>query len=93
MIESHINLLGQTATHKITGCTGAITSVCFDLYGCTQAVLCPKVDDNGKSDGGGWFDANRLEIDDSITRVMPVPNFGRGTAVIEDKGPADKPLR
>ena len=80
MIYETIDLLGKSATDKVSGFTGVVTSVCFDLYGCVQTIVTPKVDDKGVAADGRWFDVNRLTIHDS-ERAMPVPNFdAKGSA-------------
>lgn len=87
--NAHIDLLGRNAKDRVTGFTGVIVTVSFDLFGCVQAVLSPPVDKDGKKPDGHWFDVNRLELVDEA-RVMPVPNFAAKPA--EHKhGPADKP--
>ena len=62
-LKKTIILLGLKARDKITGITGVITSVAFDLYGCIQVVINPqKIDKEGNPMKGNWFDINRLEI-------------------------------
>lgn len=89
MIKSAIDLLGLRATDKVTGFSGTVTSVGFDLFGCVQVIISPPVDKEGKIPEGRWFDTNRLQLGE---RVMPVPNFAqRTTPVLEhDQGPAEK---
>lgn len=84
-IQSVIDLLGRTAKDKVTGFNGVITSVSFDLYGCTQAIVSPPVRDDQTKPDAHWLDVNRLEIS-RAGRVMPLPSF-------EDKGPAAKPIQ
>ena len=85
VVEKNLQLLGHKATDKISGVSGIITSVSFDLFGCIQATLNRGVDKDGKPFDAYWFDVARLNIT-SKTRVMGVPDFVR-----DDKGPADKP--
>jgi hypothetical protein len=73
-IQKSINLLGFKAKDKVTGITGVITSICFDLYGCIQCLLNPGVGSDGKLMDLTWFDANRLEII-SDKPVMNQPDF------------------
>ena len=70
----HFDLLGCKARDKITGFSGVVSSVCFDLYGCVQIVLTPGADKEGKLGEGHWFDEKRIEVLDR-TPVMPVPSF------------------
>lgn len=89
-IQTHIDLLGMPCKDKVTGLTGVVTSIGFDLYGCVQAIVHPGLDDNGKLKDTLWFDVARLEIT-SDTPVMERPDFDQGYIAEGRKGPADKP--
>ena len=84
-----MSLLGKEATEKVTGFSGVITSVSFDLYGCIQVVITPKVDREGKCPDGHWFDVSRIKL--GKDSGMPKPNFNRNYA--DKKGPAEKPIK
>jgi len=88
--QQHINLLGFKCKDKVTGLTGVITSMAFDLYGCIQAIVHPGLDKTGETLDTLWFDIARLEIT-SKKPVMNVPNFKQGYIAEGLKGPADKP--
>jgi len=88
--EEHLNLLGLKAKDKVSGMTGVITSISFDLYGCVQAVVHPKVDKNGIFGELCWFDINRLIITKNA-RVMPVPDFNGPGIAPGESGPEAKP--
>lgn len=90
-IESHINLLGKKATDAVTGFSGVISTISFDLYGCIQAVIDPPVDEKGDIKQGKWFDITRLNITDD-NPVMLLPDFSKGYISEGKKGAADKPL-
>lgn len=83
------NLLGRRVKDKVSGYTGVVISVTFDLFGCIQAIVKPEVtikDGSQKVDEGHWFDITRLEILDTKP-VMDLPDY-----VAEGKkGAADKP--
>lgn len=81
-----IELLGMKVTDKVTGFKGVVTSMCYDLYGCVQAVVSPPLGKDGKKEPGLWFDMHRLKVTGKKA-VMAVPDFG----VV--KGPAEKPSR
>lgn len=87
----HMDLLGLKAKDKVTGFTGVIATMSFDLYGCVQAVLTPPVDKDGEMKDGKWFDVTRLKILDD-TPVMDQPDFSKGYIAQGKKGCADKPL-
>ena len=87
---NHINLLGLKAKDVVTGLTGVITSISFDLYGCGQAIVTPEAKD-GKIDHGAYFDLTRLEIL-SKEPVMQLPDFSAGYVAEGRKGCATKPL-
>lgn len=89
-IEKHLGLLGLRVRDRITGFTGVVASVSFDLYGCVQAIINPGLDKDGKLLDQCWFDANRLEV---LTKkpVMHPPDFKVGPEAEGKKGPAEKP--
>jgi hypothetical protein len=72
MINKSIALLGLKAKDRITGFSGVISSITFDLYGCVQAVITPEIGKDGKTGESCWFDIKRL---DTGKRVMEVPGF------------------
>lgn len=92
MIKETIDLLGHHAIDKITGFEGVITSVCFDLYGCVQAIVAPTIMPGQELKSGNWFDVGRLEVREGV--AMPVPTFAAygNNPTNYDKGCADKPL-
>lgn len=90
-MKQHVELLGMKARDAVTGFSGVITTVSFDLYGCVQAVITPAVDDKGETKDGGWFDVTRLQITNE-TPVMPRPDFSAGYIAEGKKECADKPL-
>jgi len=85
--QKGMELLGLKAKDKITGLSGVIESICYDLYGCVQACVRPEYVENRKAETplAHWMDISRLTT--SGKPVMPVPDF-------EDvHGPADKPRK
>ena len=89
--KKHIELLGFAAQDKITNFEGVIDSVSFDLYGCIQVLLQPKMNDNGEIPAGRWFDVTRVNII-SQERIVTMPDFYEGYVADGKKGPADKPI-
>lgn len=89
--EKHIKLLGRKAKDAVTGFSGVISTVSFDLYGCVQAVITPPIDERGEMKEGRWFDVTRLIITDD-NPVMKVPDFSKGYIAEGLKGCAEKPL-
>jgi len=90
-VEKHINaLLGFKVKDKVTGFTGVVASISFDLYGCIQAIINPGLDKDGKLMDSHYFDINRLEILSSEP-VMKIPNFSYGPQADGEQGAADKP--
>ena len=69
-----LKLLGFKATDIVTGFSGIVTSVTFDLYGCVQALIHPGLDKDGKLVDQCWFDVKRLRIDGAAP-IMPAPTF------------------
>lgn len=90
-MKQYMALMGLKAKDKVTGYTGVVTCVSFDLYGCIQVALLPAATNDGKdADGGKWFDHKRIEVLDK-TPVMALPNFDTTPGV--ERGPAAKPPR
>jgi len=54
--------LGKSGRDKVTGFEGIITARCTFLYGCDRYCLTPKVDKDGKTGDGEYFDEGRIEI-------------------------------
>lgn len=53
--------LGEIVKDRITGFSGTITGKCEYLTGCTQYLLQPNIDKDGKYVDGHWMDEDRLE--------------------------------
>lgn len=84
------NMLGRKGKDVVTGFSGIVSSLSFDLYGCVQAVLTPEVDKEGKPKDGHWFDITRINITDK-NPVMRLPDFAAGYVAEGKKGCAEKP--
>lgn len=57
--------LGTTYKDKITGFVGVATGFVKYISGCNQALIQPRISDDGAMRESQWFDQQRLE---------PVPN-------------------
>ncbi len=88
--QQHINKLGFQAKEVLTGMTGVITSVSFDINGCIQCVLQPPMKED-KIPDGKWFDIARLEIT-SDAPIFKSPNYVEGAVAEGKSGAVDKPL-
>jgi hypothetical protein len=74
-MSDHLRLLGLKSRDVVTGFSGVVTSISFDLYGCIQGLVTPEFMD-GKQLDSRWFDISRLiALDDEP--VMAVPDFAR----------------
>jgi len=89
-MEQYFDFLGRKGRDAVTGYEGVVSSLSFDLYGCVQVVMTGKSSDDGKIDGGHWFDIARIEILDT-TPVMAPPDFSKGYIAEGRKGAAEKP--
>lgn len=91
-VLQRLGWLGLRVEDRVTGFSGVVASVSFDLYGCVQAFVNPGKDKDGKLSDGYWFDVSRL-IATSSDRVMPAPSFDGSPETIAAglKGPAEKP--
>ena len=92
MINEHMKILGMKIKDRVTGAKGIATSISFDLYGCIQVVMVAEADKDGKTEGGTWYDIQRLQVIGKKA-VMPAPDFMRGAIAEGKKGPAEKPSR
>jgi hypothetical protein len=91
--EKVIDMLGCKVKDKMTGITGTLTSVCFDLYGCIQCVINPGIVKDGKAvESHGWIDINRIEVKTKSKKIMEHPDFTvKYPSIKHVQGPADKP--
>lgn len=90
--QKHLATLGMPVRDVVTGYTGIITSICFDLYGCVQALVSSSYERESKSEfDNRWFDVARLCITEHKS-VMQQPDFEKGYAAIGHKGGSDKPI-
>lgn len=94
-----LKLLGLKVRDKVSGLTGICESICYDLYGCIQAVIRPPVDDKGAMPDGRYFDVTRLEVlDEKPVMDIPGGRFAvkrttKPTVPSQASGPAQKPSR
>ena len=91
-LQKHLNLLGMRVRDRVTGFTGVVATVGFDLYGCIQAIVNPGADADGKLRDSQWFDVNRLEVTEAKP-VMERPRFEWTDSAIAagQKGPGERP--
>jgi len=87
--DSHFYLLGLTVKDAVTGYSGVVSSLSFDLYGCIQASVVPPMDKDGKIEFGQWFDVTRLIVTNKKP-VMDLPDFFEGYVSEGRKGCAEK---
>jgi len=90
MIKKHLDMLGRKRTDKVTGISGVVTSISFDLYGCIQVIITPKIKEDGTLPDSRWMDVSRIEIDSEP--VIKQPDFNKGYVAEGFKGAAIKPL-
>jgi ribosomal protein S6E (S10) len=89
-VQKHMALLGLRVKDKVTGVTGVVAGINFDLYGCIQANVTPGMDKDGKPKEPGWYDVARLQVLDKKP-VMDPPNYEYGPVAEGRKGAAEKP--
>lgn len=93
-IKRQMKLLGTKVRDRVTGFSGVVSSVSFDLYGCVQAVVTPHVDDKGEIKDGRWFDTSRLEVVNGVP-VMDLPTWMPAEMATAEspsvRGPESKP--
>lgn len=89
-VQDHLRLLGLRVKDRVTGLSGTVSSVNFDLYGCIQACINPGLDKDGKPFDLHWYDISRLEVL-STEPVMTQPNYDFGHVAEGRHGAAEKP--
>ena len=77
-MDQYFKLFGCEVKDVVTGFTGIVTTISFDLYGCVQAIVTSQ-ELNGDKDPDRpskafWFDMKRLSVLNSKS-VMAVPTF------------------
>lgn len=90
MIEQFLQILGKKVTDRVTGYSGIVESVTFDLYGCVQAIVRAPVNEKMEMQECRWFDYKRL-LDSNEERVMPLPAFELVPGPAERPKSADRP--
>jgi hypothetical protein len=88
--NKHLEKLGLKAKDVVTGYSGVITTISFDLYGCVQCIITPPIDEDGEIKHGNWFDITRVKILDN-NPVMQQPDFDKGYVAEGKKGCSIKP--
>lgn len=91
-MKEYLAILGKKVSDRVTGFSGVATSVSFDLYGCVQVIVSPKLDIAGKIPDAAWFDHKRL-FTISETPVMDVPTFENVPGGAKLSLPKQNPLR
>lgn len=89
-VKNHLDLLGMRVEDRVTGLTGVVASICFDLYGCIQAIVNPGLDKDGNTMESRWYDISRLKVT-SVEPVMPRPDYETGPVAEGKQGAAEKP--
>lgn len=89
-VKTHLDMLGLKVEDRVTGFSGVVATISFDLYGCIQAIVNPGLQQDGKLGESHWFDVNRLRVIDQ-SPVMDRPCFEFGLIAEGKHGPAEKP--
>lgn len=61
--------LGDTVRDVITNFTGVVTGIVEYISGCNQALVTPRLKNDGSREEGCWFDLQRLVVDTTHARV------------------------
>jgi hypothetical protein len=77
-MNDHLSLLGFKVKDVVTGFSGVVTSISFELYGCVQGLVNPGLDETGKQKDPYWFDLSRLQKT-SKRPVMKAASFSTVT--------------
>jgi hypothetical protein len=84
VVKKQMKFLGLKVQDKVTGFTGIVSTMSFDLYGCIQAWISPMAKD-GELKEGRWFDVTRLDVLDNKP-VMELPDYSKGYVAEGKKG-------
>lgn len=90
-MQKHIDLLGMPVRDRVTGYSGTVVSVAFDLYGCIQAIVHPGMDKDSKLCEPCWFDVSRLSVTGNPVMQRPHYEWTERAVATGAKGPAEKP--
>lgn len=88
----YMDLLGFKCKDVVTGFEGVVESISYDLYGCVQAAVKPKISKDTKAGDipkSYWFDAKRLKVVGQKP-ILKIPNFSSYGAPVPEPGPVDK---
>lgn len=55
-------MMGFEVKDRITGLTGVVTGITTYISGCSQALVNPRIVENGKMAESVWIDVQRLEL-------------------------------
>jgi len=72
-----MDYLGYAFEDKITGFAGVCTGYVEYLTGCSQVLLVPRVDKDGKSGDGQWFDVSRVSQKKDKRIVLDKPSIDK----------------
>lgn len=92
MVEKHLELLGYKAKDLVTGFSGVISSISFEVFGCVQALIAPPQNDKGEIPQSMWFDVTRIKVTGNKP-VMQIPDFAKGYIAEGRKGASLKPSK
>jgi hypothetical protein len=79
---AYFDLLGRKIKDKVSSQEGVCDAITFDLYGCIQVAVSPRVDKEGKFVEGRMLDVHRVQVIDGDDRVMPRPTYVTPAATI-----------
>jgi hypothetical protein len=75
LVTATLAMLGHKGTDKVSGATGVISSVSFDLYGCVHCALTPQASD--KDAFTRSYDVQRINLSDEPPVMVPPDFFSR----------------
>jgi len=64
------DLIGRTVEEKVSGFRGVVTGIVYYISGCTQALVAPKMDKDGKVPDSNWWDVQRVVVDESVPKIV-----------------------
>lgn len=68
--------MGHEVKDRVTGFAGTVTGIVFYLTGCHQALVTPKIKEDGSMGEAHWIDLQRLHITNHDVSVTLTPDTG-----------------
>jgi hypothetical protein len=86
-MQDLVKNLGRRATDRVSGLTGVITSVSFDVAGCIQYAISPPANKDGKRESSYWVDIKHVDLAKQWATGAPAFEIGKEIGAAEKPAP------